>query len=149
MLSIALAAALVGKPERLVYQGVEAGKLHFLEQPSGAMAMFGQYSANAVVAYVAANGSNDLLSTAGEPGGFWTTGAPVTGQSSALPPALAFFNGNEVLAFVANNGSHDLLVTTSNGDGSWTTSTPVTGQSSLDVPRARRVRQRTRSGLRF
>jgi hypothetical protein len=113
------------------------------------MAMFGQYSANAVVAYVAANGSNDLLSTAGEPGGFWTTGAPVTGQSSALPPALAFFNGNEVLAFVANNGSHDLLVTTSNGDGSWTTSTPVTGQSSLDVPRARRVRQRTRSGLRF
>jgi hypothetical protein len=37
MLSIALAAALVGKPERLVYQGVQAGKLHFLEQPSGAI----------------------------------------------------------------------------------------------------------------
>ena len=37
MLPAALAAVLAGAPERLVYQWVEAGKVHFLERPNGAI----------------------------------------------------------------------------------------------------------------
>ena len=37
MLPTALAAGLAGVTERLVYQWVEAGKLHFLERPNGAI----------------------------------------------------------------------------------------------------------------
>jgi hypothetical protein len=37
MLPVALAAALAGVPERSIYQRVEAGKVHFLERPDGAI----------------------------------------------------------------------------------------------------------------
>ena len=37
MVPAALAAGLAGVTERLVYQWVEAGKLHFLERPNGAI----------------------------------------------------------------------------------------------------------------
>jgi hypothetical protein len=37
MLPAALAAGLAGVTERLVYQWVEAGKVHFLERPNGAI----------------------------------------------------------------------------------------------------------------
>jgi len=37
MLPAALAAALAGVPERLVYQLVEAEKVHFVERPDGAI----------------------------------------------------------------------------------------------------------------
>jgi hypothetical protein len=77
-------------------------------------AMFGQYSTYASVFYVAANGSDDLLVTTSTNGVSWTTSAPLTGQFSAWPPALASFYGEFVLAYVANNGTHDLLVSTSN-----------------------------------
>ena len=98
-------------------------------------AMFGQghYWASPFVVYVAANGSDDLLWTDETPGGLWTTGAPITGQFSALPPALATFGGEIFLAYVANNGTHDLMVTNGTG-GYWNTSTPVTGQSSSMSP---------------
>jgi len=35
MLPVALAASLAGVPERLIYQWLEAGKVHFLERPNG------------------------------------------------------------------------------------------------------------------
>jgi hypothetical protein len=35
MLSVALAAGLAGVPERLIYQWVEAGKVHFLQRLNG------------------------------------------------------------------------------------------------------------------
>jgi len=35
MLPAALAAVVAGVPERLVYQWVEASKVHFLERPDG------------------------------------------------------------------------------------------------------------------
>jgi hypothetical protein len=37
MLPVALAAVLAGVQERLVYQWVEAGRVHFLERPNGAI----------------------------------------------------------------------------------------------------------------
>ena len=37
MLPVALAAVLAGATERLVYQWVEAGNVHFLERPNGAV----------------------------------------------------------------------------------------------------------------
>ncbi len=37
MLPVALAAVVAGVQERLVYQWVEAGKVHFLERPNGAI----------------------------------------------------------------------------------------------------------------
>jgi hypothetical protein len=37
MLPVAVAAVLAGVPERLVYQWVEAGKVHFLERPNSAI----------------------------------------------------------------------------------------------------------------
>jgi hypothetical protein len=37
MLPVALAAGRAGVPERLVYQWAEAGKVHFIELPNGAI----------------------------------------------------------------------------------------------------------------
>lgn len=37
MVPVALAAVVAGVGERLVYQWVEAGKVHFLERPNGSM----------------------------------------------------------------------------------------------------------------
>jgi hypothetical protein len=37
MLSVALTAGLKGVPERTVYRWVEAGSVHFLERPDGAI----------------------------------------------------------------------------------------------------------------
>ena len=91
------------------------------------------YSATATVVYVAANGSNDLLSTSGSPGG-WTTGTPVTGQQSPIAPAMTRFGEYLVLAYVANNGSDDLLVTFSEDSINWTKSVRVTGQFSALSP---------------
>jgi BNR repeat-like domain len=86
------------------------------------------YSDNAWVAYIAANGSNDLIVTGGSPGS-WGAGYPITGQSSPLTPALTVFGGKLVLAYVANNGSDDLLVSVNEA-----TSTRVTGQFSGHAP---------------
>jgi hypothetical protein len=91
------------------------------------------YSATATVVYVAANGSNDLISTSGSPGG-WTTGTPVTGQQSPIAPAMTRFGQYFVLAYVANNGSDDLLATFSTDAVNWTTGVRVTGQFSALSP---------------
>lgn len=37
MMPVALAAVVAGVRERLMYQWVEAGKVHFLERPNGTM----------------------------------------------------------------------------------------------------------------
>ena len=92
---------------------------------------FGQYF---VLAYVANNGSNDLLVTFSDDSVNWTKSARVTGQFSDLSPAITVFNGKLVIAYVANNGTNDLLVTTSTNGTTWTPSTPVTGQSSGHAP---------------
>jgi hypothetical protein len=91
------------------------------------------YSSTATVVYVAANGSNDLLSTSGSPAG-WTTSAPVTGQQSSVAPSLTRFGEYFVLAYVANNGSDNLLVTFSEDSINWTKSARVTGQFSALAP---------------
>jgi hypothetical protein len=67
-------------------------------------------------------------------GSNWTHSPQVTGQSSALAPALTVFNNQLVLAYVANNSSHDLLVTTSTNGISWTSSAQLSGQSSALAP---------------
>jgi hypothetical protein len=100
--------------------------------PAAMLAQDG-YSATATVVYVAANGSNDLLSTSGSPGG-WTTSTPVTGQQSPVAPSMTRFGQYFVVAYVANNGSDDLLVTTSTNGTTWTPSTRVTGQFSGLAP---------------
>jgi hypothetical protein len=43
MLSIAVAAGLAGVSERLLYQRVEAGKVHFVERPSGVLLICSEY----------------------------------------------------------------------------------------------------------
>src|SRR5580658_9345188 len=92
--------------------------------PAAMLAQDG-YSATATVVYVAANGSNDLLSTSGSPGG-WTTSTPVTGQQSPVAPSMTRFGQYFVVAYVANNGSDDLLVTFSEDSVNWTKSARVT-----------------------
>src|SRR5271163_4048690 len=92
--------------------------------PAAMLAQDG-YSATATVVYVAANGSNDLLSTSGSPAG-WGTSTPVTGQQSAIAPSMTRFGQYFVLAYVANNGSDDLLVTFSDDSVNWTKSVRVT-----------------------
>jgi hypothetical protein len=43
---------------------------------------------NLMMVYVANNGSNDLFVTTSANGTQWTTGTPITGQSSRVTPAL-------------------------------------------------------------
>jgi hypothetical protein len=106
------------------------------------------YGHNLVLAYVANNGSNDLLVTFSANGVSWTKSTPVTGQQSPVTPAIAvmpnpvdsptpFTTFNLIMVYVANNGSNDLLVTTSVNGVNWTTSTQIAGQSSRVAPALR------------
>ena len=78
---------------------------------------------------MANDGSNALLVSVNE-----AASNRVTGQFSALSPALTVFNHKLVMAYVANNSTGDLSVTTSTNGVNWTPSTAVTGQSSGRAP---------------
>jgi len=88
-----------------------------------------------VMAYIANDGSNDIMITTSHNGAIWST--PVnTGQSSDKTPAIEFWGDQQefLMAYVANNGSNDLFVTTStNGGATWSAS-EYTGQQSSTAP---------------
>ena len=94
------------------------------------------------LAYVANDGSNQLLVTISNDGGKkWTPPVKVTGQSSKKAPALSALDGSLVVAYVANNASDDLLFTTSRDGGkTWSPSATVGGQSEPDGPRPAKLR---------
>jgi hypothetical protein len=94
------------------------------------------FNSELYLAYVANNGTNDLLITKSSDGVTWSSSQQVPGQSSKFAPALAVLPTSPnllVLAYVANNNSNDLLVTAFNG-ASWTPSQTVGGQSSKAAP---------------
>jgi hypothetical protein len=79
------------------------------------------------IAYVANNGSNDLIVTKSKDLVNWTT-TTVTGQTSPMGPALTAFGSNLVMVYVASNGSLDLIATTStNGGTTWTPGKALAG----------------------
>jgi hypothetical protein len=85
-----------------------------------------------LTAFVANNGTNDLLVASSGDGVSWSGNTRV-GQSSKAAPSLAVFNKRLWMAFVANNGSNDLLVTSSADGVLWTDNTRI-GQSSKFAP---------------
>jgi hypothetical protein len=94
-----------------------------------------------VLAYVATNGSNDLIvtTTTNIQGTkiTWGAGNPTSKtvpQSSRTAPALCVFNSELYLAYVANNSTNDLLITKSSDGISWSPPQQVTGQSSKFAP---------------
>jgi fructose-1,6-bisphosphatase/inositol monophosphatase family enzyme len=87
-----------------------------------------------VMAYVANNVSNDLLTASSTDGINWTGSRLVSGQSSKTAPALVVFGGQLVMAYVANNASNDLLTASSTDGISWTGSRLVEGQQSKTAP---------------
>jgi hypothetical protein len=99
-------------------------------------------SAQLVLAYVASNDSNDLLTASSTDGINWTGSRLVEGQSSKSAPALTTFQRaygggvpeELVIAYVANNDRNDLLTTSSTDGIKWTGSRLVEGQSSKAGP---------------
>jgi hypothetical protein len=87
-----------------------------------------------ILAYVANNDSNDLLTASSTDGINWMGSRLVQGQSSKTAPALVEFHGQLILAYVANNDSNDLLTASSTDGVHWTGSRPVQGQSSKMAP---------------
>jgi len=87
-----------------------------------------------VMAYIASNGTNDILvSTSTNNGSTWST--VNTGQQSKMTPSITQDQGlgcgELVIAYVADNKSNDLLTTTStNGGANWNAPTQVGGPSS-------------------
>jgi hypothetical protein len=102
-----------------------------------------------VIAYVADNRSNHLLTTTSTNGGStWNKPTIVGGtsspQSSKMAPSITATGSGEdedalVMAYVANNSSNDLVVTQGNPNGgcteeTWSGSTSVGAQSSKTAP---------------
>jgi len=92
-----------------------------------------------LLAYVANNGSNDLLVTISTDALNWTQSSPVQGQQSSVSPALMWliWEGRTTavaMAYVATNGSNDLLVTTSSDGIHWSGSSNVGTQTSKIAP---------------
>ncbi|MFZ0666141.1 MAG: hypothetical protein WAM97_10325 [Acidimicrobiales bacterium] len=86
-----------------------------------------------VMAYIATNGSHDILVTTTTGDGSWST--PVnTGQQSKATPAITqdYYGCEElVIAFVADNTSNDLMtITSTDGGATWSSATEVGGPSS-------------------
>jgi hypothetical protein len=94
-----------------------------------------------VLAYVANNDRNDLLTASSTDGVNWTGSRAVQGQSSQTAPALTAATDRSdgvrnqlVLAYVANNDRNDLLTASSTDGVNWTGSRAVQGQSSQTAP---------------
>jgi hypothetical protein len=87
-----------------------------------------------VMAYIASNGTNDILvSTSTNKGSTWST--VNTGLQSKMTPSITQDQGlgcgELVIAYVADNSTNDLLTTTStNGGANWNAPTLVGGSSS-------------------
>ena len=77
-------------------------------------------------AFVANNGSNQLLVCSSADGRTWTPNQLVaTGESTKAAPALVRFAGKLRLAFLANDSSNRLLLCSSTEGRTWTPSTRV------------------------
>jgi hypothetical protein len=88
------------------------------------------------VAYVANDGSNDLVTFWwGGPGNSgMEVGVGATGLQSPFSPALAVLNDTFYMVYVANNGSQELFVAKSTDGLSWTNLPPIAGQTSPMAP---------------
>jgi hypothetical protein len=91
------------------------------------------------LAYIAKNGTDDILVTTGtaHTNGSVTWSAPTnTGQKSKTTPAISayFFPTFIVMVYVADNSSNNLLSTTSTNGTTWTPSKKVGNQSSALAP---------------
>jgi hypothetical protein len=100
--------------------------------PAGPNAVFPR--PQLIVAYVANNDTNDLLTASSNDGIHWKGSRLVQGQSSKMAPALVEFHGQLILAYVANNDSNDLLTASSTDGIHWTGGRLVQGQSSKTAP---------------
>jgi hypothetical protein len=84
------------------------------------------------LAFVAANGSEDIFVTSIAAGGSWST-ATVTGQSCHFSPSLAVLGETLYLVFAAANGSKDLYLCSRNANGTWSGAVAM-NQSSSATP---------------
>jgi hypothetical protein len=94
-------------------------------QPAGAPSQL-------YMAFVADNGSSNILLCSIAPGGQWTR-ATATGKSCHFSPSLAVLGDTLYLVFAAANTSKDLLLSGMEADGSWSSSVPM-NQSSSATP---------------
>lgn len=86
------------------------------------------------IAYVANDGSNDLIVTKSSNLSSWTT-TRVTGQTSPGTPALTSFGTTLVMVYRADNGSLDLTATVSiNGGATWSTGKAINGPQTSPMP---------------
>jgi hypothetical protein len=109
--------------------------ISFANQSTAMSPAVASSSSFAVIAYVANNGSNDLITLAWN--GTNTTievGANPSGLQSPYPPALAVLNNTFYMVYVANNGSKELFVAKSVDGLSWTNLPPIAGQTSPSAP---------------
>jgi hypothetical protein len=84
------------------------------------------------LAFVAANGSEDIFVCSLSVGGTWSK-ATVTGESCHFSPSLAVLGKTLYLVFAAANGSKDLYLSSLKADGTWSGSVAI-NQSSAATP---------------
>jgi len=112
-----------------------SSSISFPSQSTAMSPAIASSSSFAVIAYVANNGSKDLITFAWDGTAISReVGANASGLQSPYPPALAVLNNTFYMVYVANNGSQELFVAKSVDGEKWTNLPPISGQTSPSAP---------------